>query len=307
MKHLFFVIAVLVLSASQMRAQESSVEEEKYYAPERQPFTPTFQKQRFRKNAERQIDEIKVLNRWYLGVDLFGRTDMSTLENNYRYFFTGLNATTVDFSFGGAVGWIFREQLAVEGGYAHSKIHNRAVLNTTNKGGFKFANSGNAFFLRTKFLIEFEKMGLRRPGLWIGVGGWAVPNSGGEREPRAYIIYHYDGAGNSDTSYVSSKTTIGNDWTYGLEASAEYAFKVNEWSDMAIFLRRHWGYGTSISTELTYADNKKVNETGHIKSDGTGWHFGIAFRFMTGIRRGGIKGKKSDEIESTPFQTNLKR
>src|SRR5690606_34739589 len=142
---------------------------------------------------------------------------------------------------------------------------------------------------RGKFLIEFEKMGLRRPGLWIGGGAWAVPNSGGERDPKVYIIYHYDNRGGSDTTYIDSKTTLSNDWTFGLEASAEFAFKLNEWSDIAICLRRHWGYGTAITTDLTYADNKKVIATGFIRSDGTGWNFGVSFRFMTGIRRGEFK------------------
>lgn len=303
MKYLSAILFLFFYLTASLRAQDQPAGEEKYYTPENPLFTPSFEKQRFRNQAKKQVDQIKVLSRWYLGADLYGRTDFSSLDNNYRYLFKSQTAHTTDFSFAGVVGWIFREQLAIEGGYAHSKIHNTAILNTTNRGGFKFANDGNAFFLRTKFLIEFEKMGLRRPGLWFGAGAWAVPNSGGKRDPRAYIIYHYNNQGGSDTTYVSSKTTIGSDWTYGLEASAEYAFKVNEWADMAIFLRRQWGYGTAISTELTYADNQKVNDTGFITSDGTGWSFGVSIRFMTGIRRGGIKGQKSNQIEYAPFQT----
>jgi hypothetical protein len=306
MKHLSNAFFFLFVLLSKLLAQESSPTEEKYYIPQEATAVPTFQKHQFRNSAKKQVEQIKVLNRWYLGADVFGRTDISSLDNNYRYLFISQNASTTDVSFGGTVGWIFREQLALEGGYAYSKIHNRAVLNTTNKGGFKFANNGSAFFLRSKVLIEFEKTGLRRPGLWLGAGVWAVPNAGGEREPRAYIIYHQDGRGNSDTTYVSSKTTLSNQWTYGVEASAEYTFKVSEWSDASIFLRRHWGYGKAISTELTYADNKKVIDTGFIESDGTGWNFGIAIRFMTGIKRGGIKGRTTNEAEFGTLPTRLR-
>lgn len=304
MRHISFVFILTVISLPVLRAQETPVPEEKYYTPETSE-TPTIQKIRIKKEAEKQMERVKILSRWYLGTDLFGRSDLTSLDNNYRYLFKSSVASTVDLSFSGQVGWIFREQLAVEGGYARSKIHNTAFLNTTNKGGFKFSNDGNAFFLRTKFLIEFEKMGLRRPGLWIGGGAWAVPNSGGERDPRGYMIIHYDNRGAADTTYASSKTTIGNKWTYGLEASAEFAFKVNEWSDAAIFIRRHWGYGTAISTELTFADNKKVNETGFLKSDGTGWNFGISYRFMTGIRRGELKTAAPGNATPSPYRSRL--
>lgn len=306
MKHICFVFILTVLSFPVVKAQETPVPDEKYYTPETFE-TPTIQKVRIKKEAEKQLQRVKILSRWYLGADLFGRSDITSLDNNYRYLFKSSSAGTVDFSFSGQVGWIFREQLAVEGGYAHSKIHNTAVLNTTNKGGFKFSNDGNAFFLRTKFLIEFEKMGLRRPGLWIGGGVWGVPNSGGSRDPKGYIIYHYDNMGAADTTYVSSKTTIGDDWTYGLEASVEYAFKVNEWTDAAFYIRRHWGYGTAISTELTYADNKKVNDTGFLKSDGTGWNFGISIRFMTGIRRGELKTYTPGSAGPSPYRSGAGR
>lgn len=300
MKHLSAVLFLLLFSFSTVQAQETPTVEDNYYTPELTP-QPSLNKAVTRRQLEKQRDLMKVLSRWYIGVDAFGRSDISALENNYRYLFKSMNSSTLDFSFAAQVGWVFREQLAIEGGYARSQIHNTAILNTTNKGGFRFANEGNAFFLRGKFLLEFENMGLRRPGIWLGGGFWAVPNNGGERDPKAYIIYHYDNRGNSDTTYVSSKTTIGTDWTYGVEFTAEYNFKVNEWSDMGVFLRRHWGMGNAITTELTYADNKKVLETGYIRSDGTGWQFGISYRFMTGIRRGEVKkGKSSGEI-ITPY------
>lgn len=304
MKHISAVLLFITLSLPILRAQDTLQPADIYYTPPA-PVTPAFEKPRFRVSDRNKLDDVKVLSRWYVGTDLYGRSDISFLDNNYRYLFKSNTASTVDFSFSGQVGWIFREQLAVEGGYARSAIHNTAVLNTTNKGGFRFANGGNAFFLRTKFLIEFSKMGLRRPGLWIGAGAWAVPNSGGERDPKGYIIYHYDYRGNSDTTYVSSKTTIGSDWTYGLEASAEYAFRLNEWSDMAFFLRRQWGYGTAVTTELTYADNKRVNDTGFIRSEGTGWSFGISLRFMTGIRRGQLNGAPPDEAGFSPYKSRI--
>lgn len=305
MKHFSAVLFLLLLPWVTLKAQEIPDEENGYYTPV--PSTPpTLKKALTRKQLEKQREQMRVLSRWYIGVDLFGRSDISSLDNNYRYLFKTMNSSTIDFSFSGQVGWVFREQLALEAGYARSKIHNTAILNTTNKGGFRFANDGNAFFLRGKFMLEFEKMGRRRPGIWVGGGAWAVPNSGGEREPKAYIIYHYDNRGNSDTTYVSSKTTLGNDWTYGLELLAEVSFKVNEWSDMAIFLRRHWGYGTALTTELTYADNKKVIDTGYIKSEGTGWNFGISYRFMTGIKRGEPKTKKLDGEIITPYSSALK-
>lgn len=305
MKHLSAVLFLIVLSTAVLQAQETTPEEG-YFTPEMAE-PPTLRKTLKRKEMENRIEHMKVRSRWYIGADLYGRSDMSTLENNYRYLFKSSNSNTIDFSFSGQVGWIFREQFALEGGYARSQIHNTAVLNTTNKGGFRFANDGNAFFLRSKFLVEFEKMGLRRSGLWIGGGAWAVPGSGGERDPKAYIIYHYDNRGSSDTTYISSETTISSNWTYGLELSAEFAFKVNEWSDMAIFLRRHWGYGTAISTELTFADNKRVIDTGFIKSDGTGWNFGVSFRFMTGIKRGEFKGQKPDAEFITPYSSKAER
>lgn len=302
MRHFSFVFILTVLSLPVLKAQETPEPEEKYYTPDTSK-APGIQRVMMIKEAEKQLDRVKIRSRWYLGADLFGRSDITSLDNNYEYLFKTFPASTVDLSFSGQVGWIFREQLAVEGGYARSKIHNTAVLNTTNKGGFKFSNEGNAFFLRTKFLVEFEKMGLRRPGLWIGGGIWGVPNSGGERDPRGYMITRYDNRGGADTIYVSSKTTIGSDWTYGLEASAEFAFKVNEWADAAFFIRRHWGRGTAITTELTYADNKKVNDTGFLKSDGTGWNFGISIRFMTGIRRGEIKTYIPGTAGPSPYRS----
>lgn len=296
MKHFSLVFVFLTLAFLQAAGQETPVEQEDYYRQRPDTTTPTIRKTILRREALKQKDLTKIKSRWYIGADLFGRSDESALENNYQYLFKSNAASTIDFSFSGQVGWVFREQLAVEGGYARSAIHNVAYLNTTNKGGFKFKNEGNAFFLRTKFLIEFQKTGLRRPGLWIGAGAWAVPNTGGEREKKAYIIYRYDQRGNTDTTYISSKTTLSNNWTYGLEASVEYTFKVAESADLAFFVRRHWGYGTAITTELTYADNKKILDTGYIRSNGTGWNFGLSLRFMTGIKRGEMKADRENGV-----------
>lgn len=298
MKHLFTGL-LLLIPLFVLKAQD-----EIYYQPEN--VLPTLRKPN-RKQALKQLETIRIRSRWYLGTDHYGRLDKTTLDNHHDYLLRP--ASTWDYSFSGQIGWIFREQLAIEGGYAHTGIHNNARLNTTNKGGFRFTNNRNAIFLRTKVLLEFEKPGLRRPGLWLGAGGWAVPNSGGTREPKGFKIFHYNGYGNpADTTYVGSATTISNDWTFGLEASAEYSFKAAEWADIAFFLRHQWGYGNAITTELTYSDNHDILGKGYLQSNGTGWSFGISLRFVSAIQRGAVREKTENSIlQAAPAEIIIQR
>lgn len=122
MKNIFAIIFLGVMSVSITLAQDTPPISDDFYTPE----IPSIQKSRFKKDAEKKLDRVKILSRWYIGTDLYGRTDISSLDNNYRYLFKSSTSSTTAFSVSGQVGWIFREQFALEGGYARSNIHNTA-------------------------------------------------------------------------------------------------------------------------------------------------------------------------------------
>src|SRR5690606_13646967 len=103
MKHFSAVLFLLLLPWATLKAQEIPDEEDGYYTPV--PSSPPILKKALtRKQLEKQREQMRVLSPWYIGVDLFGRSDISSLDNNYRCLFKAMNSSTIDLSLSGQVG-----------------------------------------------------------------------------------------------------------------------------------------------------------------------------------------------------------
>lgn len=226
----------------------------------------------------KRFGEVRIHNRWYAGLNGFVRNDQAKLTNSFNDLIGTQSAT--DYGFGGNVGWVSREQWALELEYARSPIHNTLVLHGDYPQIYKMENEKNSLFVRGKRRILFGKPNIRKSALWLGAGAGIVPNSGRQTKYREFIGYRSIGRRMGyDTLFITSDTHVSSRPTAALEASAEYILKVSKKIDISFFSRYQWGMGNSVRTDLVYYVNGIENQSASITGNGTGLTFGISLRY----------------------------
>jgi hypothetical protein len=227
----------------------------------------------------KKFGDIRTLNRWYVGVDGFVRSDKNTLSNDFDGLI-GTESPTVS-AWSVVVGGVFREQWSVEAEYAHSAIHNVLLINGDNPLRYQLENEKNSLIVRGKMRLLFGKATVRRSAFWISAGAGIVPNSGKQKAYMEFNGYRERGRRQGiDTLFLSSDTRINSSMTGLAEASAEYVIKVAKSIDLSLFARKQWGFGNSITTDLVYTVNNKDMQQAKIEGDGSGWNFGISLRYV---------------------------
>jgi hypothetical protein len=232
------------------------------------------------KLAENRID-----NRWYIGIDGFARTEKNTISNT----FDGLVGTESPdgYAWGAVLGWVGHENWGIEAEYARAPIRNILIINGDSPLQYTFNNDKNTVILRGKRRILFGKSDLRRSAFWVGAGLGIVPNSGKQTDYKSFIGYKPRGRGQGrDTLGLVSDTRTSNHITGLADVSAEYVLKAAKSIDISFFLRRQWGLGTSVFTNLDYYINSVKTQSAVIKSDGSGWKLGISLRYVFQIGYG---------------------
>jgi hypothetical protein len=227
----------------------------------------------------KKFGDLKVRDRWYVGVSGFVRNDRNTIDNDFDGLI-GTESPTVS-AWGVAAGWVFKEQWNVELAYDRSAIHNVLMIYGDNPLKYQMENDKNGLILRGKIRLLFGKPSVRKSAFWIGAGAGLVPNSGRSKDYMEFSGYRDKGRRlGVDTLFMSSDTHIAKSMTGLVEASAEYVIKVSKSIDMSLFARKQWGTGNSLTTDLVYKVNGVEIERARIEGDGSGWNFGISLRYV---------------------------
>ncbi|GAB2560059.1 hypothetical protein [Spirosoma aerophilum] len=240
-----------------------------------------------------------IRNRWYVALDGFIKTDRAKLDNS----FDGLikNDLVGKAGWGATVGWAYRERWAVEAGYARMPIHTQvSVTNASSPLVFRYSNDRNAFVLRGKRLIVSTSKPWLRSGFWLSGGMWLVPNSGQQEGRFSLLGYRYTGRRETpDTLRLTSETRANAGMTTLAELGAEYNVRLSNSIDLGFSVRKFWGLGNALTTNVTYAVNYPNTPNGNIADvgsrtsvqnaqllgDGTGMSYGFTLRYTYAIRR----------------------
>jgi hypothetical protein len=263
---------------------------EDYYNPDATPvktfFDPVEPKvNNFKKSKTEALlakyGNMKIRNRWYVGIDGFVGTDKNSISNTFQ----GLvdTRTAGKSGYGASLGWVNQEKWTVEFEYARAPIFNHLILNGYNPLGYKLPNDKNSLALRAKRRLLFGRpnSSVRRSAFWISAGAGIVPNSGKQKEYLEFEGYASKGPNAApDTLTMTSDTRTNTKMTAFADASAEYIIKVAKGIDLSFYGRKRWGFGNSVTTDLAYYVNKTQTQSSVIKSDGSGLIFGISLRYV---------------------------
>ena len=270
-----FTITFLFLSAAFIAEAQDNAD---YY---RREFPQEFGRKKYDVESllKKTVGDVKIRNRWYLGVDGFLRNDRNTITNSIDGL-VGTQSPTVA-SYAASVGWVIREQWGLEAEYARSAVHNILLLNVYYPLRYKLENDKNMITLRGKRRLLFGKPYLRRSAFWVAAGATFVPGAGKQKEYLEFDGYREKGRRQGiDTLSMTSDTYTGKKPAFLLEATAEYVIKVAKVADLSFFVRKQWGYRNALQTDLVYSVNSVETDRSVIKGDGTGWSLGISFRYV---------------------------
>lgn len=227
----------------------------------------------------------QVLDRWYVSLDGFVRTDRAKVDNSINGLIESDLVTKA--GVGAVIGWMYHERWAVEGGYARMPIHTQvSVRNGGSPLSYRYTNGRDAFVLRGKALVFSTSGPWLRSGFWLSGGVWLVPNGGQSEGSFALKGYRYRGRGESpDTLRLTSQTRTGVRMTTMAELGAEYNVRLSNNVDLGFSARKFWGLGSSIVTDVNYTVNGTLAQQARLRGTGTGMSFGVSLRYTYAIRR----------------------
>ncbi len=224
-----------------------------------------------------------IQNRWYVSLDGFLRTDRAHLDNTLN----GLieSDLVAKMGLGATIGWSYRERWAVEAGYARMPAHAQlSVSNNPFLPVVRYTNNQNAFVLRGKRLILSTSGPWLRSGFWLSGGMWLVPNNGQLEGPKKITFYKYT----RETPDIWQLTSIGRNNsqpTTMAEVGAEYNVRLSNHVDLGLSVRRFWGLGNSLTTDLTYSVNQSPVQQAQLQAAGTGMSYGVSLRYTFSLQR----------------------
>ncbi len=226
-----------------------------------------------------------ILDRWYVTLDGFVRTDRARIDNSLNGLLESDPVAKV--GVGAVIGWTHRERWAIETGYARMPIHTQvSVRNGTSPLVYRYTNGRNAFVLRGKRLLLSTSGPWLRSGFWVSGGLWLVPNGGQSEGQFSLKGYRYRGRGESpDTLNLLSQTRTGNRMTTMAELGAEYNVRLSNSVDLGFSVRKFWGLGSSIVTNVNYSVNRALVQQAQLQGTGTGMSYGVALRYTYATRR----------------------
>ena len=237
-----------------------------------------------RKQPQWKYDQLMIrygsylAERWYVSLDGFSRVDNSRLNTN----FSGLisNDAVSKMGWSAMIGWTNRDAWAIEGGFSRSPIHTRLTTNSRPAITLQFTNEKNALFLRAKRQILSTSPRGHRSGFWLSAGLWLIPNMGlGKNgflmEGRSY--QHFQA--HPDTLLLSGQTATNRNATGMAELGLEYAIRLSSRLDLGLFVRKNWGLGSSITTDLQYSVNNGQPQLAQIRGTGSGASVGMTLRY----------------------------
>lgn len=228
---------------------------------------------------KKSTGDVRIKNRWYVGLEGFLRNDQNTISNTFDGLIDTQSPTVA--AFGASLGWVARENWTAELEYDREAVHNVLIINGDNPLIYRLENDKNMITLRGKRRLVFGKSEARKSAFWVGVGGVVIPNSGKQKSYMEFSGYKERGRRQGiDTLFMTSDTYANHGVTFLAEATAEYIVKVSKLLDMSIYARKQWGFTDAMTTNLVYSVNGVETEQSVIKGNGSGWSFGLSFRYM---------------------------
>ncbi|MBD2699323.1 hypothetical protein IC229_01655 [Spirosoma sp. BT702] len=225
----------------------------------------------------RRLKEIQTLS---INVEGGFRSETSTLSNSFNGLINSNLSMKANWSV--LLGYSYRNIWAIEAGYGYLPIRlNVSVTNGSNPLIYNYQNSGNGATVRLKRRIGSGKRSLNNTGFWLTGGAWLIPNGSGQIDP-----LRLTGRSNSrrnraaDTLQLNINTSIANRFTGMAELGAEYTVRLASSVELGFYARKYWGIGDALQSTLTYKVNNAAEQQSFIKSDGSGWGFGVALRFI---------------------------
>ncbi|QJW90950.1 hypothetical protein HNV11_16985 [Spirosoma taeanense] len=225
-------------------------------------------------------------DRWYVALSGFVRTDRAQLDNSYNGLLGSSRVTKP--GIGALVGWTYREQWAIEGGYARMPIHTEArVRNGYFAYSFPYTNDKQGIVLRARRMVLSTSGPWRRSGLWLSAGLWLIPNSGQNKGgfSLASYSYRYRQGEKPDTLRILGQTNVNAAPTGLAEVGAEYNVRLSDKFDMGFAVRKYWGLGSSLTTDVTYKASGRDPQYAQLQGTGSGMSYGVTLRYTYAVRR----------------------
>lgn len=224
-------------------------------------------------------------DRWYFSVSGFLRTDRAQLDNSFNGLIGSESVTKPGWS--AMIGWAYRERWAVEAGYTRSPIHSEILINSEYPYTFRYSNDKQALVLRGKHMILSTSGPWRRSGFWLTGGVWLVPNSGQDKGNFSLAGYGFRDWRREkfDTLRLTSQTVANRQPTAILEAGVEYNVRLTDRIDMGFSVRKLWGLGNSLTSNVSYVVNGREAQQAQFQGMGSGVSYGVTFRYTYANRR----------------------
>ncbi len=228
--------------------------------------------------SNRQLRETQL---WYVAAEGGFRSDISNLTES----FNGLvSSTTLTKSFWSILlGYTYHTVWSVETGYTHSPVQlNITLANSPQPFVFNYQNVGNGIPIRIKRRLGSAKQAANSSGLWLTAGAWLIPNVGQQLDDLVFTGYSTRGRNRLDSIRLDMTTTSSSQITGLAEAGFDYTTRISSFLELGLYLRKYWGLGNALRSDLTYKVNSGAGQPASVTSNGTGWGFGLALRYIYG-------------------------
>jgi hypothetical protein len=290
MKHLLLFCFLLSLPTS-VRAQEVVIDTS-YYAPlpvRRRVLTTDpdqnpnpYESDRIRQRQIKAdlLNQFSETRTWYAAIEGGLRGDVSVLRNSFNGLIGNSGKTTPTVGF--LLGYTYHNAWVLETGVTYAPIHlNITIANSPSPYIFNYQTSGYNIPTRLKRRIGSGRKAKNGTGFWVSAGAWLLPN--GNNQPDAL---HFTGrSGYSrrapvDTLQLTINTTTANSISGLAELGIEYATHLSSSLELGFSLRKYWGIGNALRSDLTYTVNSTSETKSTLTSNGSGWGVGIAMRYL---------------------------
>ncbi|GAB2536594.1 hypothetical protein GCM10027085_29060 [Spirosoma aerophilum] len=239
---------------------------------------------RARRRAEKRrelLDQLDEVQTWHLSAETGLRTDVSRLDNTLNRLVS--NPTQTKAVWGILLGYTHRNAWTLETGYAHTPIHlSISITNGSNPLNYTYQNSGMGIPLRLKRRIGSVNRAANGTGFWLTGAAWLIPNGTGQTGDFELIGYTARGRNRTDTIRLTNTAMISNRMTGLAELGIDYTTRLSSQLEMGFFLRKYWGLGRALQSELLYSVNNTSQQKATITADGSGWGLGLSLRYIYG-------------------------
>ncbi|UHG89520.1 hypothetical protein [Spirosoma oryzicola] len=241
------------------------------------------------------LNQLNEVQSWYVSAEGGLRSDISRSSNSFGGLVSNSTPTKVVWSV--LVGYTYRNAWSLEAGYTRAPTHlNITIASNPEPLVFNYLNNGYGIPIRLKRRLGSGKQAANGTGFWVTGGAWLTPNGNSQTGDFKLIGYSYGSRNRVDTIRLSNTTAVFKSITGIAELGLDYAARLSPSLELGGYVRKYWGLGNALKSDLTYTVNNRSTEHATITADGSGWGFGITLRYIYGRQH---EMKKTDRHERT--------